>query len=60
MRLLKLFSYFTGSRLHTSLGGDNSSPKSSRESSADDLSSSNTAHNSNVEILLDERSELKS
>jgi hypothetical protein len=56
MSLLKLFSAFPGSRPDTLLGGDSSS-KGSRESSADGLSSSNTAYNSDEEILLDDKSE---
>jgi len=59
MSLLKLFSAFTGSRPDTLLRGDNSLSKGSRESSADDLSSNNTAYNSDEEILLDDKSESK-
>ena len=59
MSLLMLFSAFTGSRLDTLLGEDNSSSKGSRESSADGLPSSTTAYDSDGETLVGDGSESK-
>jgi len=59
MSLLMLFSAFTGSRPGTLLADDNSSSKDSRESSADDLSSSTLAYDSDGDTLIDDKPDSK-
>jgi hypothetical protein len=57
LSLLMLFSVFTGSRLDTLLGVDDSPLKSSRESSIDDSLDSTLVDNSDGDTLVDDGSE---
>jgi hypothetical protein len=52
-----LFSTFTGSRLDTLLGEDDSPLKNSQESSIDDSSDNTLADNSDGDTLVNDRSE---
>ena len=58
--LLKLWSAFTGSRPATLVASDNATSKNSRESSADDLSGSTLAVDSDEDTLVGDESEPKS